>query len=69
METTIKTDMSREKAKIKLTITKVPTQLRNLDIHDNFILKQNMSGFMITWLLWLPGIEKLHSKIKKNISS
>ena len=31
METTIITDMSREKAKIKLTITKVPHQLRNLD--------------------------------------
>ena len=31
IETTIITDMSREKAKIKLTITIVSTQLRNLD--------------------------------------
>ena len=55
METTIITDMSREKAKIKFTITKVPAQLRNLDT----FLVHNASTFLIANTLIMYNLVKV----------
>ena len=35
-------------------------------MHDHFIFNQNLSVFMIIRLPWLPGIEKIHSRIQNN---